>query len=204
MSKESRNRSRAARRAAMKRRLLALWANVSPADALAGRAWYDRAQSAACELWPDDPTRAAAIIAALSPRQRWAVNVAQAARVIECAQTGAPCPAVGMTGNREKAWKIANGGNPADILGGPKVCAFFANITGDHSQVTIDSWAQRAAYGDWQEWLTRADTLRKVTAPTGNEYTDIADAYRSAADIIGISARDFQAAIWIHVRGAAD
>lgn len=182
-----------------------LWAEVSADDLVAGIAWYDRAQKVAAALSPDNPRMAAGVIAALSPRQKWSVNVAQAARMIDAAMAGDQCPAVGMLGNRRKAWAIANGANPEHELSGPKVRAFFANITGDHSAVTIDAWAIRAADGDWQDWQERSRAgARKVSAPVGNRYTDAALAYAETAEIVGLSPRDFQAAVWIHVRGAAE
>lgn len=208
MTFEARNRSRAQKRAAMRRRLIALWDEIRAADLASGISWYDRAQNAAQSLAEGtslDARQCAGIIAALSPRQRWSVNVAQAARVVEAATNGDRCPAVSTTNNRGKAWAIANGADPDSELSGPKVRAFFANITGDHSQVTIDAWAIRAAEGEWRDWQTNSTNgERKVSAPVGHRYTDAADAYRQAAQIVGISPRDFQAAVWIHVRGASD
>jgi hypothetical protein len=58
--------------------------------------------------------------------------------------------------------------------------------------VTVDVWAARAAYGEWMPaW------------PEGHTYTRLARAYTAAADALGETPRDVQAAVWIHVRGAA-
>lgn len=114
--------------------------------------------------------------------------------MIDAAEAGQPEPIVaGLPANRAKAWRIANGADPALVLGGPKVRAFFANITGDHDAVTVDVWAARAAEG-----------RDNPNGPTGGRYAAIADAYRLAAASRGVSPRECQAAIWVHVRGAAE
>ena len=182
----------AARLAHMRRRILSAFNAATAADLAAGLEWYGRAERAAADVAPHDPTTGAAIIAALSPRNRWNVNVAQAARVALAAACGFDCPAVSTGGNREKAWRIALGESAADVLRGPKVRAFFANITGDDSAVTVDVWAARAAEG-----LSRTD------APSGRRYALIARAYRDVAESLGVPPRHVQAAVWVHVRGSA-
>lgn len=182
----------AATLAAMRRRILAEWRAASADDLAAGLEWYARAERAAADVAPHNPTMGAAIIAALSPRNRWSVNVAQAARVALAAACGFDCPAVSTGGNRAKAWRIALGEPAADILRGPKVRAFFANITGDDDAVTVDVWAARAAEG-----------VKRSDAPSGRRYALIARAYRDVADALGVPPRHVQAAVWCHVRGSA-
>lgn len=185
---------------AMTRRLLACWGDATAEDLASGIAWYSRAETAAAAMasGPVTTRQAAGVIAALSPRNRWNVNLAQAAKVISHAVSGAlDIPAVSTGDNRVKAWNIALGADPSapGVLGvdAPKVRAFFANITGNHDAVTVDVWAARAAEG-----------CSIKAAPTGGRYNAIADAYRAAADAAGVTPREMQAAVWVHVRGSAD
>jgi hypothetical protein len=135
------------------------------------------------------------VIAALSPRVQWSTNLSAAAAIIGAAQRKESEPIVaGLPDNRAKAWRIANGEDPSLVLSGPKVTAFFANITGDHNAVTVDVWAARAAEGESNK-----------NAPTGKRYERIADAYREAAAAArNVSPRTMQAAVWTHIRGAAE
>lgn len=83
--------------------------------------------------------------------------------------------------------------DPAMIPGcvrGPKVEPFFRAIMGDESAVVLDRWALYAAghgYG-------------KRAPDPGPQWRAFEDAYRRAAKIIGVAARDFQAIIWIAIR----
>jgi hypothetical protein len=189
----------------MRRRILAAYGEASAADQAAGLEWYRRAYDAAATLLPDDPTRAAGVIAALSPRCHWRTNVAWAGALIEAAERGdASPPNVHTRAMRAQAWRIARGEAPLDVLGGPKVRAFFANITGDLSAVTVDTWAARVALGDYTPHPTKAGQYAVTPSLSGRLYHLIARAYREAAAILNLPARDVQAAVWVHVRGAAE
>src|SRR3954464_9498358 len=128
------------------------WLDAATAQDLAdGLAWYDRARREAERMSEAYglPTRlCAGVIAALSPRCQWASNVRSAERMIAAAIAGELEPvANGTMSNRDKAWRIANGADPDEVLSGPKVRAFYANIMGDTEAVTIDVWGARAAEG---------------------------------------------------------
>lgn len=213
----ARQRSRRAREAAQarhfRRRIRAAWEAASDADRSAGRAWYARAESAAADMAAAAPAgigpwRAAAVLAALSPRTQWVQNVTGARLACEAAGRMAADPlfsepddiAAAVTAaaapyalgeSVRKAARILTGEHPAAVLGGPKVRAFFANITGDHDAVTIDVWAARVAFGGY------------APVPAGRLYDRLADAYRAVAAEVGESPRDVQAATWIAIRGAA-
>lgn len=180
----------------MTRRLLRFYDRASAADLAAGLEWYDKAEREAIALAAGTdltPNQTAGIIAALSPRIQWQANLDAAAKMVEAAQKGKPEPIVaGLKANRAKAWKIANGADPADVLGGPKVTAFYANISGDHEAVTVDVWTARAAEGK-----------DNPNAPKGKRYERIADAYRRAAAARSVSPRTMQATVWSYVRGQA-
>lgn len=183
--------------ATMARRLRRLYDAASAADLAAGLDWYDRAEREATALAAGTsltPASAAGVIAALSPRVQWRPNLDGAAAMIGAAVAGDAEPIVaGLPNNRAKAWRIANGADPATVLGGPKVCSFWANITGDHDAVTVDVWAARAAEGS-----------ENPQPPSGGRYARIAEAYRRAAASRGVTPRQCQAAVWVHIRGAAE
>lgn len=157
------------------------------------REWYGVAQGAADDLaarYGVTREAAAGVIAAMSPRQTWKGNLRAADVILHAAAHGLDLPAVGLRSNARKAWKIANGAAPLDVLGGPKVRAFFANIIGDLDAVTVDVWAARAAGVD-PNHLTAA------------RYRAVADAYRRAAASIGLAPAILQAIVWVSIRGAA-
>lgn len=184
----------------MVRRIIEAWNAASAEDLSAGRAWYSRAQAYAHELsiihkMPLE--RVAAVIACLSPRAHWHVNLTWAGQMIEAAAKGEACPLVSTTDNRAKAWAFATGqaaavpNAPEFGAHAPKVRRFFANIMGDELSVTVDVWAARVAEG------------RTGPAPAGGRYQAIEAAYQSAASIVEASPRDVQAATWVAVRGRA-
>lgn len=189
------NRQRAARQAAATRRLLSLYAATDAETREQGRGWYrDAADQVAKLATPElPPDRAAAIVAVLSPRERWRRNLQMAAAII----TGNPVTGLGRS--IAKAQAIMDGaeitGEPGDALGAdaPKVRSFWRNLCGDGDAVTVDVWATRAATGKDLD-----------APPTPAAYRWIADAYRSAAAKVGERPCDFQAIIWLHVRPSAE
>lgn len=177
----------------MVRRITRAYRASTPAHRAAGLGWYAEAWRVAGEIWPERPDLAAGVIAALSPRCQWSTNVVWARAVVEAARRGdATPPAVHTTVMRAQAWRIANGEAPLSVLAGPKVRAFWANITGDVDAVTVDIWAVRAAMG--------ADAPKDGRV-TPAQYRVTADAYRRAARILGVTPRECQAAVWVHTRG---
>lgn len=170
------------------------WLDAATAQDLAdGLAWYDRARGEA-ERMSDTyglPMRhCAGVIAALSPRCQWAANVRSAELMISASCAGDLEPvANGTLDNRAKAWKIANGADPDAILSGPKVRAFYANITGDTEAVTIDVWCARAAEG-----------RENPHAPKKRRYDVLAESFRRVGRTRGMHPRDVQAAVWVAYR----
>lgn len=171
----------------------------SPDDVLDGMEWYARAHRLAIELDPNNVQRACGIIAALSPLQYWPVNVANARKVY------AGVPIFGLKKNVAKAYAIYNGGAPLDILGGPKVRAFYATILNpaiSHS-VVVDRHALDIAAGIVQNDADRSAMVKVTKAHNG--YDAIASAYRFAAAIISangnnVSPAELQAITWTYWR----
>lgn len=190
------------------RALLATYAGADEHARTYGARWYADANDAAAELavtYGFTVAQAAGVIAALSPRISWPQNLADARTVLaQCERerddSDAPyvptfalawtCQA--FTANVGTACRCAGADDPLDILNGPKQRAFYANIMGDADQVTVDVWATRAA------------TRGNLDSPRNRaQYDDIAAAYRRAARAVGSTPRDFQAAVWLALRGAA-
>jgi hypothetical protein len=199
-------------------RLVGIWRDADPSVRRDGAAWYAEARRAARALAREappgiGPVACAAVIAALSPRTRWAENLRYARAAVRAASRvadddflasivggreeairGAVWTAtepVGLSDPRRKAARILAGENPDQVLGGPKVRAFWRNLCGS-DDVTVDVWAQRAALGRFE-----------AAAPSGRRYDAIADAYRRAARRVGVPAPVLQAGVWIAVRGSA-
>jgi hypothetical protein len=137
-----------------------------------------------------EPYRVAAIIAALSPQVRWRENVYSADALLAGDKSVRGYPA-----NIAKAWAIREGAEPAQVLGGDKVLAFWANLGGATRPVTIDTWAARAAEG-----LERP----RPNQPKHALYKRFARAYTAAADYLQIPPRDFQAIVWLATRPASE
>lgn len=155
-----------------------------------GAAWYHEAHTRAAELYPQDVAVAAGVIAALSPRCRWEENLRRAAELLKAYQRGdEQPPSLHLNLAVNRAWAIAKGAEPLEVLGGPKVRAFYRNLLLDEESVTVDVWAARIAEG-------------KVNpiAPNGRRYNLIARAYREAAQRLNISPATCQATAWIQVR----
>jgi len=159
-----------------------------------GHAWYETARETAKEfarIYNVSYRCAAGVIAVLSPRQRWETNKADAQAVLRAASSGSRVkPKVSAYGaNLNKAWRIANGEQPAKVLGGPKVNAFYRNICGDYNGVTVDVWAARVA-----------EPYNRRFAGKDKDYQVIATAYATVADHLNIFPAFLQAICWIAVR----
>lgn len=105
-------------------------------DRADGMAWYETARAFAASL-DTDVSRAAGIIAALSPCNAWPQNRIAAANFYNGRRD------IHTTDNVKKCERILSGEDPLDVLGGAKVRAFYLNIMGLDSDeaVTIDRHA---------------------------------------------------------------
>jgi hypothetical protein len=181
----------------MVRRILATYRRATPAELAAGRDWYATAQDAAAEIYPERPDIAAGVIAALSPRAQWAVNVRWARAVVYAARTGQDCPRVHTQTMRAIAWRIATGEQSyAEALKGPKTSRFARAIdptVADLSRVTVDAWSARTAEGK----ASPSHNANGAVAPTGKRYARIERAYQRAAQIAGTDPAIMQAVCWL-------
>lgn len=170
--------------------IVAAYRDASPEDIERGRDWYPRAGRMIAELaaWSglDTPTMAA-VVAALSPRNPWNWNVADAAAIAQHAAMGGPLPKVTtFDQNRDRAVSIAAGRSDW-TTSAPKVRSFVRNMTGDVDAVTVDVWAIKVATaGKRSEVRSDAD------------YWNVAQAYQTAAGIVGETPRELQAIVWVN------
>jgi hypothetical protein len=148
--------------------------------------WYHEAQEVAEDVAENLGVSleiGASIVAAFSPRERWASNVAKALAF----STGKPVSGLGNN------LKMANDALTLgfDALKGQKTNAFARAIAGDPHAVVIDVWMIRAAGMDASKGVNKSD------------YNMLADAVRNIASEHGLTPRTAQALIWIVKRGSA-
>ena len=120
--------------------ILSVYEEASPEEIAEGLAWYSSAHTFSVglsERYGVSIRQAAGIIAALSPRLSWDLNLRNADTVCRTGDVR------GLGGNVAKAKRILHGEDPSDVLGGNKVRSFFDNILFHEasSTVTIDRHA---------------------------------------------------------------
>jgi hypothetical protein len=157
--------------------------SATVSDAVNAGNWYSEAQAIAMQLsirYNVTLEVAASVIAAFSPRTRWAQNVLNA----EAFLNGDKVPALGNNIRMaERALELG-----FNALKGAKTNAFARNIAGDMSKVTIDVWMIRAAGYD------RLDANKSMN-------TLMTDVIVELAGFYNVAPAQLQALIWIVVRG---
>mgnify|MGYP003147202431 FL=1 len=164
-----------------------------------GLLWYDNAQKAAYRiaLTHDVPVYiAVAVIAALSPNNKWTRNIVNADALIGAFIRGDGVLSVKVsTYNKmkQKAWDILAARPDYDdakrMLKGQKITSFFMDIMGEFN-VTIDGHARNIAYGE-RVGLTDDRTNIGV-----REYRALQAAYEEAARRVGLMPYQLQAITW--------
>jgi hypothetical protein len=187
--------------------ILNVWRQATLEERAAGRQWYDQANALADELVTnygyrsvgggqdespaDARVRAAAVIAVLSPRLSWDKNVEAARRAYGeylnrlqgldlhgPTADGFVAAMPVLNTNAAKAFKLLSGADPDEIVGGPKVRAFWFGIVdpSDPRVVCVDRHAFDIAVGGVMDDATRGKVLGRKGA-----YDRFAQAYRRAA-----------------------
>lgn len=178
---------------------LVRWYDSATEDVRAeGRSWYTDQREICRELAATHSltvSQVAAVMAALSPMTRWTENVAGTIRMLRAWEHDQPdTPPRNCTlfyKNACKAWQILHGADAADLFtGSPKVMAFWFNLCGDESEVTVDTWMVRAC--------GEGETFKSGVKP--NAYHKIADAIKEAAAMVGETPAQFQTIVWIQIR----
>jgi len=154
-------------------------------DDLAGLQWYAEHQT-----WIQETAgrldlpfeHLAAAVAILSPGVPWSKLCE---RLEGWVTTGQGMP--GYQANLRKARQALAG--DLSVVRGPKVQAFYANLCGDYSQVTVDRWAYRA-------WLGELGAVIPSGKHIQNHYKKIAADYQEAAAAVGLLPAHYQAVVW--------
>ena len=174
---------------AMTYELLGHYEAASPETLTSGRAWYDVARREARRLSREYGLtfrQVAGIVAALSPQKRWSVNLRLAETVCETGTCGEQ--------TRTQVWKaeyIREGQSPLSVLKGPKERSFYRAIVGDLTVPVVDTWMSYAAG-------------QPTVVGSGRRYRETAEAIVRSAQVAGEHVVDFQAIVWVHVRGGAE
>ena len=164
-----------------------------------GLLWYDQAKQAAYRiaLKHDVPVYiAVAVIAALSPNNKWSRNLTNADALIGAFVNGDGIDSVKVSTYHKmkaKAWGILaarpsyNGAK--DMLKGQKITSFFCDIMGEFN-VTIDGHARNIAYG---ERVGLTDDRSNIGV---REYRGLQAAYEETAQRVGLMPYQLQAITW--------
>jgi len=160
-----------------------------------GKDWYPAAWQFCLDVSKDyriTPERVAAIMAVTSPRARWSKNVEATYQIVQDSfrPEHKRRPSYGILGaNAVKGMLVANDRYYSRHVTGPKVTNFYLNILGHTDPITVDAIMGKAAgFGS------------DIGVGMRNE---IESAVRSLSDVLGITPRDTQAAVWIAYRGSA-
>lgn len=173
------------------RNIMKVFRSCTDDDIQEGTAWYREAREFAASL-DTDVSRAVGVISVLSPMTSWPRNQTLA-RQHYAGIYGGCLPA-----NTVKAQRILAGEPVESVVSGVKVEAFYANIMGDDSVVTLDRHAIDVAMG-----RTLTDDERNAIARSKSRREPIVKAYESAARIASrehgehYSVADLQAIVWV-------
>ena len=137
-----------------------------------------------------------AVIAALSPNNKWARNLQNADDLITAFLNGDAIESIKVSTYhkmKQKAWSILETMPDYDtaktMLNGQKITSFFMDIMGEFN-VTIDGHARNIAYNE-RVGLTDDRTNIGV-----REYRALQSAYYDAAKILGLMPYQLQAITW--------
>ena len=164
-----------------------------------GLLWYSDAQKAAHDIAAKYGIAVyivVAVIAALSPNNKWSRNVTNAATLIDAFLRGDGIDSVKVSTYNKmkaKAWDILAARPDYDgakrMLKGQKITSFFMDIMGEFN-VTIDGHARNIAYG---ERVGLTDDRSNIGV---REYRALQAAYEEAARRVGLMPYQLQAITW--------
>lgn len=192
--------------------LLYAYENSTEEDRTEGIEWYNSVHEQAqqfADTYGYGFEQVCAVFAALSPNLYWDTNFVQAIAFIEAhangtansweevriwtpySYEGKPC---GYGKNNTKAWQILETGDTG-LVKGEKVESFFHNfVNGPNdpdTRATVDIWATRVAF---------LDPLVKPNIAEDGSYQYLEKAYNTAAEQVGLTAKQFQAVVWVYYK----
>ena len=175
--------------------ILAIYLDAPDLTRAAGREWYAEERKRCADFARRHGrtlTAVAGAAAAISPGMRWEYTFAHLAALVKDPEHKVPTYSRAFV---LKALRCLRGDNPADVLGGPKVTAFYQLLAGINADVVVvDGHAMDVCR------LTREGVRGERYEITAARYRVAADAYREAADVLGEVAHAVQATCWIHWR----
>jgi len=179
--------------------IIAVYRDADAVQYNEGLAWYPDAKQAAHDIAVkhDIPLYiVVAVIAALSPNNKWARNIVNADALIGAFVNGDGIDSVKVsTYHKMKAkawdilWMFPDYDKAKAMLRGQKITSFFMDIMGEFN-VTIDGHARNIAY-DERVGLTDDRTNIGV-----REYRALQAAYEEAARRVGLMPYQLQAITW--------
>lgn len=170
------------------RRATAVYRDADTRQVEAGERWYPAAHELAHRQATDHGVTievASGVIAALSPRNGWGMNVMLSERMLA---SGGTLERGALGRSLSQARAIVAGEHPLDVLGGPKTRAFYEAI--------LTAGVSEAAVIDRHAW----DMLvgqRLAPAPNLGQYRAAAERMSRAARIIGVTTSHIQAVTWV-------
>lgn len=174
----------------MTRAILSTFRSATPQQLAYGLGWYDDAFTRVEAIaWRTGHTVTQAVVALahLSPRTRWAENLA----LLDLFLQGEPKPAGVFAKSWANAMKTLSGEKPpleTFARRANKTRHFAHAILGDKHAVCVDTWTARVAG-------VESDRIRGQRV-----YNAVVDAYRNGARRVGIAPRDLQSVTWVVVR----
>ena len=164
-----------------------------------GMVWYSKAQCAAYDIaakYDIAVYLVVAVIAALSPNNKWSRNVINADALIGAFLRGDGIDSVKVSTYhkmKQKAWDILAARPDYDtaktMLKGQKITSFFCDIMGEFN-VTIDGHARNIAYAEKVGLTDDRSNIGKL------EYRALQAAYEEAARQLGLMPYQLQAITW--------
>ena len=187
------------------RNILSVYYAANPPAVQHGGRWYADAMEISANLaatYGVTPEQAAGVIASTSPQKDWGGNVVLAERILQNHKAGITAVAGKgyLTLGLRKCDAILALDNPTPsdvqtVLNGQKISNFFLAILGNGAAVCVDGHAFNIA----QHGLKRVG-ISSAGSLTPLQYNIVADAYRAAAAILGITGTACQAVTWVTYR----
>lgn len=169
-------------------------------DFIEGEKWYRDARLFCYEIsrkYDVSFRKVCAILAALSPRNKWQRNKADCESLVKYLKQGGKMPQCAtysaMVNKAIKLYhsKVDSTFTMLTILNGQKIKAFFLNIYDFNSDcVTVDSWIQLISLGEYLA-VDKRPSLSK------NDYRLIEESIKEIASTKGVKPPVMQAVLWI-------
>ena len=187
------------------RNIIACRRRAKPQDVAHGIAWYAEAYEE-CRTIADEYSLpvyiVVGVVAALSPNNRWSINITNARDLIDAFVNGRDMDSVSVctySAMKRKAWSILEDrpvrlvehdtvivDETKERLNGRKIVCFYENIMGEDT-CTIDGHARNIAYNE------RVNLTDNKTNIGVKEYANLQEAYRQAAKRCTVNGRKFKA-----------